>query len=84
MVMQIEHVELVIDIIRLMFENHWIMGMCMSMQCWEVLCIVEIVDLWVGFIKNQHPDLFRMLKYIYEFIEIGQIIIQGISCLDLS
>lgn len=85
MIMQIE---LAVDIIMLTFENHWIMGVFMSifmrMQYWEVLYISEIVYQWIGIIKIQHPMLFRMLKYIYKLIEINQILVQLISCLDLS
>lgn len=62
--------ELVVDIITLISENPWVMGTCVSFQCWEVLYVVEIVGQWVDIIKKQHPKLFRMLKYTYKFIEI--------------
>ena len=65
-------IKLVVDIITLIFENHWVMGMCMSFQCMEVLYVAEIVYQWIEIIKKQHPKLFRMLKYmkdIYEIVE---------------
>lgn len=68
MVIQIEHVELVVDIIRLIFENPSIMGMCMSLQCWEVLYVAGIVGQWIEKIKRQHPFLFRVLTLVAELL----------------
>lgn len=68
----------VADVIRIMlkFIQYYpeVMDALKCMPCLEALGLIlyvgSIVYLWIDYIKYQHPMLFRVLKCIYEIIEI--------------